>query len=246
MEVGAAMKKKLLVIIGLIGLTLMIVFLVILFSVILPEKKKDKEMLELVRQYYADKIALYEEENEKYGDYEVDVAFLGDSLTDGYDVVNYYSEFLVVNRGIGGETTTGLEERMQVSAYDLKPKVIVMLIGANNMDKMFTNYENILLGIKENLPDTKVVILSLTAMGGEHWGSKNELAAYNNVKIKKYAEKYGFYFVDLFTPLYDVEIGEVYEGYTVDGGHFTKEGYDVVTSLVKPVVIEALNDYYER
>ena len=179
----------------------------------------------------------------KYGDYEVDVAFLGDSLTDGYDVVNYYQEFLVVNRGISGETTTGLEERLAVSVYDLKPKVIVMLIGANNMDQMFSNYERILLGFKENLPKTKVILLSLTAMGGEHWGTKNQLAAYNNVRIKKYADKYGYYYVDLFTPLYDETTEEVYEGYTIDGGHFTKLGYDFVTGLVKPVVIQALEEY---
>ena len=238
------MKKKIFILISSVVLFLVAIFLVF-WLLILPEIKK-QEMEELVKEYYSKKIELYETENEKYDDYEVDVAFLGDSLTDGYDVVNYYQELLVVNRGISGETTVGLEKRMQVSVYDLKPKVIVMLIGANNMDEMFTNYERLLQGIKENLPDTKVVILSLTAMGGEHWGHKNELAAYNNVKIKKYAEKYDYYFVDLFYALYDVEIGEVYEGYTIDGGHFTKLGYDVVTSLVKPVVIEALNDYYGR
>ena len=77
-------------------------------------------------------------------------------------------------------------------------------------------------------------------MGGEHWGRKNELAAYNNVKIKLYAEKYGFTFIDLFSALYDVEIGEVYEGYTVDGGHFTHEGYVVVTDQITPVLEELL------
>ena len=118
-----------------------------------------------------------------------------------------------------------------------------MLIGANNMNEMFTNYEKLLIGFKQNLPDTKVVLLSLTAMGGEHWGAKNQLASYNNVKIKKYAEKYGYYFVDLFTPMFDETTGEVYEGYTVDGGHFTKLGYDVVTSLVKPIVSQALSEY---
>ena len=237
------MKNKKIVLLVSIFSFLLIAFFVILFTIIIPKINIEKEWEAQVREYYDKKIKIYEEENLKYDDYEVDVAFLGDSLTDGYDVVNYYEEFLVLNRGISGETTIGLENRIEVSAYELKPKVIVMLIGANNMDEMFTNYERLLQGFKEKLPNTKVVILSLTAMGGEHWGRKNELAAYNNVKIKKYAEKYGFYFVDLFTPLYDENRGEVYEGYTIDGGHFTKLGYDVVTELVKPVVIEALKDY---
>ena len=45
------------------------------------------------------------------------------------------------------------------------------------MSEMFSDYERLLQGLKENLPNTKVVILSLTTMGGEHWGRKNELAA---------------------------------------------------------------------
>lgn len=238
------MKKKLIIITSSVILLLLTVFLIILFAVIIPKKNEEKEWEELVRKYYSEKLETYKKENELYDDYEVDIVFLGDSLTDGYDVKAYYSEYLVSNRGIGGDTTIGLENRLEVSAYELKPKVIVMLIGANNMSEMFTNYEEILKGFKENLPNTKIVILSLTAMGGEHWGRKNELAAYNNVKIKKYAIKYGYYYVDLFTPLFDEDKGEVYDGYTVDGGHFTKEGYDVVTSIVKPVVEEALNDYY--
>ena len=237
------MNKKKIVLFSSIGSFAILIFIVIFLTVFLPKINKNKQWEEQVKQYYEDKIELYEQENSKYDDYEVDIAFLGDSLTDGYDVCNYYSEYLVVNRGISGETTLGLEKRLKVSVYDLKPKIVVMLIGANNMDEMFTNYENILLGLKENLPSSEVVLLSLTAMGGKHWGLKNELAAYSNVKIKKYAEKYGYYFVDLFTPMYDVNIGQVYDGYTIDGGHFTKLGYDIVTSLVKPVVIEALNEY---
>ena len=118
--------------------------------------------------------------------------------------------------------------------------MVVMLIGANNMDTMFENYESILQGLQTNLPDTEVVLLSLTAMGGEHWGAKNQLAAYQNVKIKLLAEKYGYRFVDLYAALYDVSIGEVYDGYTVDGGHFTAEGYTVVTNEITPVLREIL------
>ena len=202
--------------------------------------KQQKEWEQLFENYYADKISIYQQENEKYADYEVDVAFLGDSLTDGCDLSRYYPDYLCVNRGIGGDTTFGLEKRLKVSAYDLKPKVVVMLIGANNFDTMFDNYENILIGLKENLPDTQVVLLSLTAMGGEHWGKNNAKACYNNVKIQLLAKEYGFHFVDLFTPLFDYTTGEVREGYTTDGGHFTHEGYLVVTGKVNEKLAEIL------
>lgn len=209
------------------------------FGIIRPWQAQ-KEWQQTVQEYREAKTAQYIRENEEYTDYEVEVAFLGDSLTDGYDLAKYYPQYITANRGIGGDTTFDLEARLQVSVYDLKPQVVVMLIGANNPDTMLQNYENILQGLKENLPETKVVLLSMTAMGGDHWGPKNPQAAYNNVSIKLLAEKYGYTFVDLFTPLYDVSTGQVYEGYTVDGGHFTHEGYTAVTAEITPVLEKLL------
>ena len=227
--------------IPLCALVLALIALAILyFAKILPEKREEEKLQEAVRAYRVAKLEQYERENAEYDDYEVDVAFIGDSLTDGYDLAKYYPQYVTANRGIGGDTTFGLEERLQVSLYDLKPKVVVMLIGANNMDSMFQNYESILKGLQENLPESKIVLLSLTAMGGEHWGRKNQLAAYNNVSIKLLAQKYNFTFVDLYSALYDVSIGEVYEGYTIDGGHFTHEGYTVVTAQITPVLEKLL------
>ena len=222
--------------VALVLLALAIVY----FAIVLPKEREEEELKAAVRAYYDAKLEQYERENAEYEDYEVDVAFIGDSLTDGYDLAKYYPQYLTANRGIGGDTTFGVEERLQVSLFDLKPKVVVMLIGANNMDTMLQNYESILQSLKENLPESKIVLCSLTAMGGEHWGRKNQLAAYNNVSIKLLAQKYGYTYVDLYSALYDVSIGEVYEGYTVDGGHFTHEGYTVVTAQITPVLEKLL------
>ena len=233
------LKKRYFIPLCVIVLAL-IVFAIVYFAVILPEKREEAQIEQAVQAYRAAKLEQYAKENAAYDDYEVEVAFIGDSLTDGYDLAKYYPQYITSNRGIGGDTTFGLEERLQVSLYDLKPQVVVMLIGANNLDSMFQNYESILKGLKENLPESKIVILSLTAMGGDHWGSKNQLAAYNNVTIKLLADKYGYTYVDLYSALYDVTIGEVYEGYTIDGGHFTHEGYTVVTAQITPVLEELL------
>ncbi len=202
----------------------------------LAQKNAQEEHMRQVQQYRDMKMEQYRAENAAFADYEVEVAFLGDSLTDLYDLATYYPQYVTSNRGIGGDTTFDLEARLQTSVYDLKPQVVVMLIGANNPTTMLENYESILMGLQQNLPETKVVLLSMTAMGGEHWGRWNQQAADNNVSIALLAEKYGFTFVDLFTPLYDVAKGEVYDGYTVDGGHFSPEGYTVVTSVITPVL----------
>ena len=235
------MKKKVFLIIGILLVAVLIFGAIYYFAVIQPRQREQEERPKLVEQYYSDKLALYRQENEAYADYEVDVAFLGDSLTDGYDLAKYYPQFKTANRGIGGDTTHGLEARLQVSVYDLKPKVAVMLIGANNMDPMFENYENILMGLQKNLPDTKIVLVSLTSMSME-WGRKNHLAAYNNVLIRKLADKYGFTFVDMYAPLLDLTTGQLRDSYTTDGGHLTHEGYVVFTETLTPVLTAFLTE----
>lgn len=234
---------KILIPVGSLFLLILIALSVFFFGFFLPQRKEKKEWEKQVYEYTQNKLAAYEAENDLMGDYEIDVAFLGDSLTDGYDVKKYYPQYAVSNRGIGGDTTFKLEARLKTSVYDLKPKVVVMLIGANNFATMFENYESILKGFQENLPDTKVVLVSLTSMGGELWGKNNQLAAYNNVKIKKLAEKYSYTYVDMYSPLLNLETGEIYEEYTTDGGHLTDKGYEVFTATLTPVIDEILVNY---
>ena len=203
-------------------------------------KDEDEELKQMVEEYCANKIATYISENAQYDDYEVDVVFLGDSLTDGYDLKKHYPQYLVLNRGIAGNNTFDLENRLQVSLYDTKPKVAVMLIGANNFNSMFDNYEKILQGFKTNVPNTQIILLSLTSMSGK-WGKNNQIASFNNVKIKMLAEKYSFSFVDLYSPLLNLETDEIYNEYTTDGGHLTELGYNVLTSKITPAIENSLN-----
>ena len=231
--------KIILIISALIIVISLIVGLLYLFLEYLPDKRRREELIRLAQEYYNEKLVLYAEENKKYEPFEVDVAFIGDSLTDGCDVEKYYPEYVVENRGIGGETTHGLLARLDVSVYQLQPKVVVMLIGGNNFDTMFEDYEDLIVGIKTNLPNTHLIICSLTSMGKE-WGKNNHKAAFNNVKIKMLAEKHECPFVDLYTPLLNIETNEIYEHYTTDGAHLTHAGYEVITSEIKLAIAEIL------
>ena len=229
------MKKALKIIALLLVITTILLSLIYIFFDYLPKKQQEEQFKKMMEDYYNAKVESYEQENKSITPGEIDVAFIGDSLTDGYDIQKYYPEFNVANRGIGGDTTFGVEKRLQVSLYDVQPKVVVMLIGANNLGTMFENYENILISFRDNLPNSEIVLISLTSMGGT-WGKNNHLAAYNNVKIKALAEKYGYHFVDVYTPLLNQEIDEIYPEYTTDGGHLTPLGYEVMTSQIKPVL----------
>ncbi len=201
------------------------------------EKYIQKETHNIFYDYYVAKVAQFKEDNKTLG--EVDVAFLGDSLTDGYPVQDWYPQYKVVNRGIGADTTWGLEERLDCSAYDVNPNVIVMLIGINNLDTMLQNYERIVQKIKQNLPNTKNIIESLTPESGD-FAFRNPQAISNNVKVKNIAQRNGCTFVDMYTQFLDPNTNELKLEYTIEGLHFTPQGYEKITGVLTPVISSLL------
>lgn len=169
-------------------------------------------------------------------DKNADIVFIGDSITDFYPVKEYYPEYKVANRGIAGDTTTGLYDRIDFSLYALKPKVVYMMIGINNIKTMFVDYEKILKGIKKNLPDSDIVIASLTPIG---WGNQPVVGA--NEKIVKYCEKYSYTYVDLYSHMVDPEdYLKIDDSCFTDGIHPSEKGYDIMTGLLTPIFAELL------
>ena len=230
-------KKKVIIISLLISLPIVASLATWFTTYKILTYQKDKEKYSLAIRafelHYADRVALFKEENSHLSN--VDVSFIGDSLTEGYDVKSYYPQYNVVNRGISGDTTFGVEKRLDCSAYDVHAKVVTLLIGANNFDTMLDNYKNILDGFKNNIPESKIVLLSLTSMT-KNWGRNNKKAQENNKQIEAYAKEYNYTYVDLYNPLLDPSTNELKLSYTTDGGHFTPEGYEKVTSVITPVL----------
>ena len=62
--------------------------------------------------------------------------FLGDSITEYYDLNNYYPNMPVINSGIAGNTTEDILDEMQERVYQYKSKYkIFILIGTNDLQK---------------------------------------------------------------------------------------------------------------
>jgi lysophospholipase L1-like esterase len=61
------------------------------------------------------------------------VVFLGDSITDGWRLNEYFPGKPYVNRGIGGQITGEMLGRMKADVIDLKPAAMVVLGGTNDL-----------------------------------------------------------------------------------------------------------------
>ncbi|HSW49169.1 MAG TPA: SGNH/GDSL hydrolase family protein [Bryobacteraceae bacterium] len=61
------------------------------------------------------------------------VVFMGDSITDGWRLDEYFPGQPYVNRGISGQTTPQMLVRMYPDVIDLKPAAMVLLAGTNDI-----------------------------------------------------------------------------------------------------------------
>ena len=232
------MNKKTL---SYIIITASAVALILLLIFVVPSFNTNED---LFKQHFDFKVAQFESENPNLQN--VDVAFIGDSLTEGYDLNKYYADKVVVNRGIGGDRTSGVIDRLKVSLYDINPKVIVLLIGGNNIlaghqtQDIVDDIETILSNIKQNLPQSEVVIQSLYPMGLV-FNVNNSTVKQLNVSIKTLAENFSCTYVDMFTPLVDSNTGDYKSEYTSDGLHLTESGYNKVTETLLPIIENLLN-----
>ena len=108
--------RKFTVILTAIAAIVLIVAAILNATVISPwleEKRAQKEHARRVEEYRAAKREIFAEENAERQDY--DIAFIGDSITDLYNVKEFFPDLAVTNRGIGGDTTYDLEGRLEIS-----------------------------------------------------------------------------------------------------------------------------------
>jgi lysophospholipase L1-like esterase len=103
----------------------------------------------------------------------IDLLFLGDSITDGWrargsNVWNtFYASRKAANFGISGDQTQHVLWRIQNGELDqLKPRVIVLMIGTNNSGRddgksIADGIRSILEAIRSRCPDSKVLLLAI-------------------------------------------------------------------------------------
>ena len=154
---------------------------------------------------HKEKIAL----KEKMG--QVDLVFLGDSITHAWDNQGkqvwkkYYEPRKALNIGFSGDRTEHVLWRLNNGAVDgIKPKLVVLMIGTNNTGHRMDKAENTALGIKTiletlktKLPETKVLMLAIFPRGAKPDDPKRVLNDNINKIIKGYADNKNVYFQDI-------------------------------------------------
>ncbi|MFP4973946.1 GDSL-type esterase/lipase family protein [Paenibacillus sp. CN-4] len=175
------------------------------------------------------------------------IIMLGDDITEGIN----WSEFIgskVVGRGVEGETTQNIIDRLDSIASN-EPSQVFILAGVNDFAKVKTeksaeqakqgvirNYQMILERIKKSNPQTGIYVQSIlpvnTKISFFFYKDINELIKETNKELKETAEEFGATYINLFDSFYDG--GNLYSNYTVDGVQLTSLGYLKWKEIVTP------------
>jgi acyl-CoA thioesterase I len=179
------------------------------------------------------------------------VVFLGDSITDGWNLKEFFPGKPYVNRGISGQTTPQMLVRMFPDVIDLKPAAVIVLAGTNDIarntgpetEKMVE--ENLLaiteLAQKHNI---KVILCALTPVSNytatPQTGHRPPAQILElNAWIKSYAAHVGAVFADYYSALVDKK-GMLRDGYSNDGLHPNARGYALLVPVAEAAIEKAL------
>jgi lysophospholipase L1-like esterase len=179
------------------------------------------------------------------------IVFMGNSITEGWQWVgsSFFSNPAYINRGIGGQTTPQMLLRFRHDVIALKPKVVVILAGINDIaentgpisiETIFGNIVSMVELARAN--KIRVVVSSVVPANvfpwRQHIKPADKVIALNAL-LKDYCKERKIVYLDYYSAMVDAEKGLDIK-YTEDGVHPTLAGYQVMEPLAVAAIKKAL------
>jgi beta-glucosidase len=183
----------------------------------------------------------------------IGVLFLGDSITEGWGRAKdawqeHYGKYDPANFGIGGDRTQHVLWRIENGELDgIQPKVVVLMIGTNNMgypaEEIVKGDRKIVEAIHQKLPDAKLLLLGIFPRGAD---AKNEGIAATRAKIKainaelaKLDDGKKTRYLDIGDKFLDAE-GNIPADVMPDALHPNAKGYGIWADAMQPLLEEMM------
>ena len=207
-------------------------------------------------------LARYRDDNAKVGEpskNEKRVVFMGDSITDSWDNPTnggFFPGKPYFNRGISGQTTPQMLIRFRRDVIELKPKVVVILAGTNDIagntgpttpEAIEDNLEAMAELAKAH--NIRVVFASILPISDYEVRNGQPIVQSKrrppesiitlNTWMKAYATKHRLTYLDYYSAMVD-EKGFLKEELTNDGLHPNPAGYQVMNPLVEAAIASSL------
>ena len=187
----------------------------------------------------------------------VDLLFLGDSITNNWCTSapilwsRYYGRRRAANFGVNGDRIQHLLWRLENGELDhLQPKVVVLLIGTNNVGRetdgswrnsnaeVIAGVKAVVVQIRAKLPASKILLLALFPRGTIDSPERSRVALINTV-IAKLDDGRMVRFLDIGPQFLDAD-GQLPKTVTPDLLHLTEAGYQIWADAMEPALAEML------
>jgi len=174
------------------------------------------------------------------------VVFLGDSITDGWDLAKYFPGKPYVNRGIGGQTTPQMLARMYADVIHLHPAAFILLAGTNDIagntgPETQEMVEDNIRAICELAASNKIKIILCLLTPVSDYARKQtdhrppaDIISLNHW-IDSYAPDVHAQIADYYTALVD-DKGMLREGYSDDSLHPNAKGYELLAPVAEAAI----------
>lgn len=206
-------------------------------------KAQNKDWAKLGRYAVANKELATPDKKEKR------VVFMGNSITEGWvrHRPDFFKENGYIGRGISGQTSYQFVVRFRPDVINLKPKLVIINAGTNDVAEntgpfdLETTFGNIVSMVElAKANKIKVILTSVLPAAKFSWNKKitdapDKIEALN-AKIKAYAKAKKIPYVDYYKAMVSGPERALNPAYSKDGVHPTAEGYQVMESLIKPVI----------
>jgi len=184
----------------------------------------------------------------KYPNTANEIVFVGDSIIAEGPWSELYSS--IKNRGMGGDTTAGLLERLD-EVTESFPSKAFLLIGANCLAadipvaQIVRDYRKILERIRHDSPQTKLYLIGVLPVN-QHFANgpvqdNGTVRDLNNRLMQLAGEIGNVEYIDASVVLSD-EHGDLRKEYSTDGLHLSLDGYLNLGEFLEPYVVAAGSD----
>jgi beta-glucosidase len=180
---------------------------------------------------------------------DIDVVFFGDSITyqfSAHGFVVRYGKIKAVDFGINGDRTENVLWRINNGEMDgISPKVVVLLIGTNNLGHNYTVEDTaggvgeIIKAIQAKSPSTKILLLGIFPRWND--AEVRQKIKQTNKLIARYADGQRVRYLDFGDKFLDKD-GKLTKEITVDLTHLTHRGYEIWVQNMDPVLYEMLGE----
>jgi len=179
----------------------------------------------------------------------VTIVFMGDSITQGwFDKMPGFFTPGRIGRGIGGQTTTQMLLRFRQDVIDLKPKVVQIMAGTNDiagntgpMTPEQTEANIMSMAELARAHGIRVILASIPPADHFPWRPDLDTAsriAVLNDWMKGYAARTGATYADYWSALHDGQATRA--SLTYDGVHPNEAGYAVMAPVAEAAIRTAL------